>query len=768
MNIRASSSHRAALVILAAFTAVAVIGFAVFGRHPQLIADSPNLLAFYAVSFRLFAQAHIVIAAAVLIYYLVRTVGWAWLPALGFAYVASLAAELVGTTTGLPFGEYAYSSLLGWKWLGHVPALIPLSWFLMAVPAYVLSRRRFPDRLPLQWLLGAALLTAWDLALDPAMSSLTSYWMWGESGPYYGMPLVNLLGWMVTGGAIMALLHVAGGPRWSDVPSPRWMAAYYVLTIAMPLGMIAAAGMWLAVVLTLFVAGGLLLFAMLPGAGRPTGRNHNLPELHDAARTSAFLPSRAFIQQRADEVGAAHDYFRHHSRSFSFASRWFGAEERRLITGLYAFCRMTDDLIDRAPTDDKNEVEARLHCWRELVDRAYADGSSGIPWLDAIMTASAERGVPRALPHDLIKGVRMDAGVVRIQDWPELERYMYRVASVVGIWMCHLFGVTDPWAHRRAAALGQAMQLTNILRDVGEDLEQDRVYLPADVLERYGLAVDDLQRMADGEAVSAAYRALMHELIGRADALYELAEPGFADLPRGFRRAAAVAAAVYRGIHREIRRNGYDNVRRRAATNFSQKVVLATRALIKLPRIRAERRTSPARGVKVVKHPVSTACVTLLIAAAVFVVSPARTAGTAAACPDISEVRDGYLTAVESEEAVDGTLSAIEGCDRELYQAYEAALVTLKAKHAFWPHKKLSYVRKGLDRLDGLVRAHPANAEIRYLRLLSCYFLPSFFGREWSVKEDLHALEVLLPEVRSEFPPDLYDEMLRFVQGATS
>ena len=762
-----------ALIIFGAFTAVALAGFAIFGRHPRLLAPYPELISFYSISFRFFAQAHIVLGAAVLIYYLCKTARLGWIPAFGLVYLASLAAELVGTTTGWPFGAYSYGTLLGPKWLGHVPILIPVSWFLMAVPAYVLGRYGFRSRVVAGLIAGAALLSAWDLALDPAMSRLTSYWSWEQTGIYYGMPLVNLAGWLFTGTVIMLLIHQAGGRRWGEHLSIRWLAAYYVITLAMPMGMLAAAAMWPAVIVCGTVVTALLAFVLRrpPRAnespsGDPPGRRDGdvrtaKPRDGEAFERVAPHPADAdaFVRYRAAEGEDERTYFRRHSKSFSFAARWFGVEMSGMVAGFYAFCRTTDDLIDREPDDDPSVVQARLDAWRGLVERAYTDGASGIDWLDRTLTSAAERGVPLSLAHELIEGVRSDAGRVRIQSWEELERYMYQVASVVGIWMCHLFDVSDSRSLHRAAALGKAMQLTNILRDVGEDLQQDRVYLPADVLKRYGLDVHDLRQMKADGAIPAAYRALMHELIGRADALYEFAAPGFADLPPKFARGSAVAATVYRGIHREIRRNGHDNLRRRAVTTLPRKLLLTMQGLSHLARIRREQAATRIGAGELARNVIGAAAIFILL-------TFGSVARAASPCPAIESVRDGYLEAVEDEQVLSETLEAIKSCPATPHQAYSAALVILQAKHALWPHKKLRYVRRGLDELDGLVRAHPADVEVRYLRLLSCYYLPSFFGRAWSVKEDREVLRNLLPEARDEFAPDLFEHMARFVEEA--
>jgi uncharacterized membrane protein len=164
-------------------------------------------------------------------------------------YLVSLGSELLGTTYGIPFGAYSYTALLGPKWFDRVPLLIPLSWFTMAWAVWCLA---------LPWAkgwaavgLGTALLVAWDLLLDPAMSKVTSYWVWGEVGRYYGMPWSNLAGWAITGLFLLALLH--------DVsPQPHSRAAFsslvYCVNFLLPLGFCILNGYWLAVLAALTTA----------------------------------------------------------------------------------------------------------------------------------------------------------------------------------------------------------------------------------------------------------------------------------------------------------------------------------------------------------------------------------------------------------------------------------------------------------------------------------------------------------------------------------
>ncbi|MDX1674448.1 MAG: carotenoid biosynthesis protein [Longimicrobiales bacterium] len=272
---------RVPVAVLVLFSVVAVVGYGVFGANPSRVVGLSNSAArFYAVSFGFFAQAQVVLAGLVLGFWLWRRVGWQWVPAFAVVYALSLGSELMGTAFGIPFGPYSYTDLLGPKWLDLVPFLIPLSWFFMAVPAYGLAARALGGREAYalgraareatgrggafgRILLGSLLLLAWDLTLDPAMSEVTRYWVWGEPGPYYGMPLMNLFGWYVTGVVLMAVLEWLDARSWLGEGSTAWLAAFYGANLILPLGMTMVAGMWGAAVATALVLGCVVVWASL-------------------------------------------------------------------------------------------------------------------------------------------------------------------------------------------------------------------------------------------------------------------------------------------------------------------------------------------------------------------------------------------------------------------------------------------------------------------------------------------------------------------------
>ncbi len=279
-----------ALLGLFAFTAIAVAGYGIFALHPERLPTSGFATRIYQVSFIFFARAQIVASALVLGVALVRHARLRWVPALGAVYLLSFLAEHVGTGYGFPFSGYSYTAMLGPKLLGRVPYVIPLSWFLMAVPSWVLARHLVPAsrRWPQRVALATALLVIWDLALDPAMSYLAPYWIWERTGSYYGMPWVNLAGWAGTGLVLMVALEVLDRRHdWAGSLSTRWCAGYYAAVVLMPLGMVAAAGLWVAVVATLVPLAVIGAFARSVGRAR-SNAGHEVPVGLDAPRTVVF------------------------------------------------------------------------------------------------------------------------------------------------------------------------------------------------------------------------------------------------------------------------------------------------------------------------------------------------------------------------------------------------------------------------------------------------------------------------------------------------
>jgi phytoene synthase len=252
-----------------------------------------------------------------------------------------------------------------------------------------------------------------------------------------------------------------------------------------------------------------------------------------------------------------------HSRSFFFASRFLPVEKRRAIRALYAFCRVTDDMVD-AP---KQDAGAALDDWRSKTLGSNDDANDlvSIAWRD-----TRDRfGVPEVYAEQLIEGVARDLTPTRYQNFDALSRYCYGVASTVGLMSMHIIGYSNPEAVRYAVKMGVALQLTNILRDVGEDLELGRIYLPMDELAFFDINDEDL---AAGQ-VTDGWRSFMQFQIGRARRLYHEAWPGIALLDRQGRFSVMAAAELYGGILSEIEALDYNVFSRRAHLSATDKLL---------------------------------------------------------------------------------------------------------------------------------------------------------------------------------------------------
>jgi phytoene synthase len=193
----------------------------------------------------------------------------------------------------------------------------------------------------------------------------------------------------------------------------------------------------------------------------------------------------------------------HHARSFWFAARLFSAEERERIAALYAYCRRLDDTVDEAR--NPAEAWARLSAWLVASRTAYHGGASGDPLIDRVMREARAHDVPFGYAAELVEGMRMDLEHVGYETLDDLARDTHRVAGVVGMWMTELFGVSDEAVLQRAATLGHAMQLTNIVRDVGEDLDRGRIYLPRRMLNTFSITVGDLIDMRVSGPIPSRY-----------------------------------------------------------------------------------------------------------------------------------------------------------------------------------------------------------------------------------------------------------------------
>ena len=233
------------------------------------------------------------------------------------------------------------------------------------------------------------------------------------------------------------------------------------------------------------------------------------------------------------------------------------SDKRRAIVGVWDFCRAVDDAVDEAA--DSTAAMTEIARWRGELAAAFEGGTPRTSQGRALAPLIRQFNLPRPAFESLIEGVEMDLGSRRYDTFADLYEYCIRVASAVGLICLEIFGYGDPRSRQYAVDLGVALQLTNILRDVPEDLRRGRVYIPQEDLRRHGCSEEDLARESAGGGVrSPKVKALLQQQAQRARDYYRKAADG---LPRADARrllAAEIMGAIYRGILTRIERSDYD------------------------------------------------------------------------------------------------------------------------------------------------------------------------------------------------------------------
>ncbi|MBW7900192.1 MAG: presqualene diphosphate synthase HpnD [Rhodocyclaceae bacterium] len=271
-----------------------------------------------------------------------------------------------------------------------------------------------------------------------------------------------------------------------------------------------------------------------------------------------------YCQQKAAASGS----------SFYYSFLFLPPERRRAITALYAFCREVDDVVDEC--HDPQVAAAKLAWWRIEVAKLYA-GQADHPVTQALQAVLPQFALPQEQLLEIIDGMEMDLTQSRYLDFKALSLYCYRVASVVGLLAAEIFGYQDRRTQKYAHDLGMAFQLTNIIRDVGEDARRGRIYLPIDELQQFGVKAADILNARDSDD----FRRLMEFQIARAERYYDQA---LAQLPAGDRRAqrpGLAMAAIYRALLDEIRRDGCRVLTQRTSLTPLRKLWLAAKTWVK-------------------------------------------------------------------------------------------------------------------------------------------------------------------------------------------
>jgi phytoene synthase len=265
-----------------------------------------------------------------------------------------------------------------------------------------------------------------------------------------------------------------------------------------------------------------------------------------------------YVQQKAVASGS----------SFYYAFLFLPAPRRAAITAFYAFCREVDDVVDEMT--DAGVAATKLAWWNGEVAQAFA-GQPNHPVMKALMPHTAVYGIEARHLHAVIEGCEMDLQQTRYLDFTTLQRYCHLVAGVVGEVAARIFGQTDPATTAYAHALGQALQLTNIIRDVGEDALRERIYLPMDELKRFDVKAHEILK----RGYSDRFTALMQFQAQRAHGLYDQA---LALLPAADRRSqkpGLMMASIYRTLLREIEAENFQVLHQRIKLTPARKLWLA-------------------------------------------------------------------------------------------------------------------------------------------------------------------------------------------------
>lgn len=272
-----------------------------------------------------------------------------------------------------------------------------------------------------------------------------------------------------------------------------------------------------------------------------------------------------------------------HGTSYYFATRLFPKDIRLATHALYAFFRIADEIVDEAGDGADRTRHAspaeRLEEWSHAWYEAHVTGTSSHPVLQATAHIFHRFHIPFAYSEAFLKAMQQDVTIARYATYADLRDYMYGSAAVVGLMMTHVIGFSDKRALAHAESLGYAMQLTNFLRDIREDLERrGRIYLPQDELAAYGISEEDITH----HRVTSAWKNYVDFQVKRADALYEEANAGIHYLhPRG-RIAVRAGSDLYRLILRKIELQGYDVFQARARTSLAEKITcVLTRSIWK-------------------------------------------------------------------------------------------------------------------------------------------------------------------------------------------
>ena len=276
------------------------------------------------------------------------------------------------------------------------------------------------------------------------------------------------------------------------------------------------------------------------------------------------MTPQQYVQDKAAKSGS----------SFYYAFLFLPPPRRAAITAFYAFCREVDDVVDEV--SDPAVAAAKLAWWRQEVAAAYA-GRPSHPVMQALMPLAADYGITAAHLQAVIEGCQTDLEQTRFLDFPGLQRYCHLVAGIVGEVAANIFGRTTESTVQYAHKLGLAMQLTNIIRDVGDDARRGRIYLPVNELQRFDVKSHELLKREAPWGYGDRFTALMKFQADRAHACYDEALALLPEADRAAQKPGLMMANIYRTLLREIETQGFQVLHQRTSLTPLRKLWIATR-----------------------------------------------------------------------------------------------------------------------------------------------------------------------------------------------
>lgn len=276
------------------------------------------------------------------------------------------------------------------------------------------------------------------------------------------------------------------------------------------------------------------------------------------------MTPQQYVEQKAAASGS----------SFYYAFLFLPPERRAAITAFYAFCREVDDVVDEV--HDPSVAAAKLAWWRKEVQQAFA-GQPTHPAMQALMPLAPRYAITAEHLDQVIQGCEMDLTQTRYLDYPGLQRYCHLVAGVVGEVACNIFGRTQDATVAYAHQLGLALQLTNIIRDVGDDARRGRIYLPIEDLQRFDVKAHELLKRDAPWGYSDRFQALMRFQAERAQRCYDEALALLPGVDRKAQKPGLMMAFIYRDLLREIERGGFQVLHQRISLTPLRKLWIAFR-----------------------------------------------------------------------------------------------------------------------------------------------------------------------------------------------